>query len=96
MAITNGIPLLQNSITFRIAAGPNYGARDYDLEQVLQSIQADLQNIVIYLATHQHAALNAVPSTGTLGASTASGAQLLSNAAVAPTTASPSTLFTQQ
>lgn len=33
------------------------------IEALLQSIQADLTAIRTFLATHQHAALNAAPST---------------------------------
>ena len=92
--MANGVPLLQNSVALRVEAGPNYGEHDINLIQLFNSIQADLQNIINYLGTHQHSALNAAPSTGTYGSTTATGAQLISNSPAAPV-AVPASLYTQ-
>ena len=96
MATQNGVPLLQSQLATRLTAMPPLGEWKDELLLILNAIQMDLQTIFVYVATHQHAALNAVPSTGTQGATTATGAQLLTQTP-SPTTAAniPATMYLQ-
>lgn len=89
--MANVLPLISQSVAQRMQAGASMGSHSFDIFELINAMQADLVNIVTYLATHQHSALNAAPATGTPAVT---GAALLASAPFAPTGAAP-VLFTQ-